>query len=156
MTGAVSKTDAGVNPRAQLTLILLWAIFDLLACAGFAVLLAIGLLTRRGKNNPVLLSLFAVFLLATASGPLLTWTGYAMSMDVPAGLCLVSGAFGSSWSAAQVSSAFALVLKVGQIYFLLCSVAQQLFVCAGLGTCPDARSPLLKVTQLVFVVIFRE
>jgi hypothetical protein len=109
-----AAVDPGVNPRQQVNLIILWTVFNVLACLGFTILLVSGLFIRRVRGNPVLLSLYAVFVVATAAGPLLTWTGYAMSYEVPIGLCIVSGAFGSSWSLAQVASTFALVLKVGE------------------------------------------
>jgi hypothetical protein len=114
-----AKVDPGVDPRKQITLIIIWTVFNLLACIGFIALFLSGLLSRRLRRNRVLLSLYAVFVIATAAGPLLTWTGHVMNREVPIGLCIVSGAFGSSWSLAQVSSTFALVLKVSDHLFYI-------------------------------------
>jgi hypothetical protein len=107
-----SVADPGVRPHKQLGLIVPWTVFNLLACAWF-VALFIGLVRGpTARRTPMLLSLYAVFVLATAAGPMLSWTGRVMTPEVPVPLCVVSAAFGSSWSLAQVSAAFALVLKV--------------------------------------------
>jgi hypothetical protein len=107
-----SAADPSVHPHKQLGLIVPWTVFNLLACAAFAALfvgLVCGPVARR---TPVLVSLYAVFVLATAAGPMLSWTGRVMTPEVPVPLCVVSAAFGSSWSLTQVSAAFALVLNV--------------------------------------------
>lgn len=107
-----ANVDTGVDPRKQLTLVVLWATFNLLACAGFITLFITGLFIRRARRNPILLSFFASFTIATAAGALLSYTGYGLTAAVPIPLCVVSAAFGSSWSMAQTGAACALVIKV--------------------------------------------
>jgi hypothetical protein len=70
-----SAADPGVRPHKQLGLIVPWTVFNLLACAWF-VALFIGLVRGpTARRTPMLLSLYAVFVLATAAGPMLSWTG---------------------------------------------------------------------------------
>jgi hypothetical protein len=107
-----SAADPSVSPHKQLNLIVPWTVFNLLACVWFVALL-VGLVRGpAARRTPMLFSLYAVFVLATAAGPMLSWTGRVMTPEVPIPLCVVSAAFGSSWSLTQVSAAFALVLKV--------------------------------------------
>jgi hypothetical protein len=107
-----SAADPSVRPHEQLGLIVPWTVFNLLACAWFAALFVGLLVGPPARRNPTLLSLYAVFVIATLSGSALSWTGHVMTAEVPMPLCIVSGAFGSSTTLAQVSAAFAMVFKV--------------------------------------------
>jgi hypothetical protein len=107
-----ARIDPGVDPGRQKTLIVLWSLFNLLACAGFLVLLGVGLSTARGRQNAVLLSFETIFALTTAVNTMLTWTGHVGKAETPWTLCLVSGSLGSALAAGQASAACVLVAKV--------------------------------------------
>jgi hypothetical protein len=104
--------DPHVNPKEQLPLIVLYSTFNILACLGYFTLLVVGLRVARLRRNLVLLGVELVFFVATGAAACVTYTGHVMSDDTPFELCLVSGAFGSSLSAAQTAAAFSLTLKV--------------------------------------------
>jgi hypothetical protein len=106
-----AKVEPGVNPREQITYVILHGVFNLLSCFSFGAFFVIGLFSRRLRKNMILLSLFAAFTFTCATNTLLLWTGYIFK-DVPFSLCVASGAFGSSTSLLQVAAALALVLKV--------------------------------------------
>jgi hypothetical protein len=106
-----AKVDEGVDPRKQLNLIILYTTFYLAGFFGFLVLFVAGLFSRRLLQNKVLLSFFAVFVIATGANTILIWTGHVMT-DIPFSLCLISGAFGSSITVLQTGAAIALVMKV--------------------------------------------
>jgi hypothetical protein len=94
-----SATAPGVDPARQLGFIVAWSALNLLACAGFALLVVFGLHARR--RNAVLLSFETVFALATGSNALLTWTGAVGSVPTPSGLCLASAALTGAFAVAQ-------------------------------------------------------
>jgi hypothetical protein len=106
-----ATVDEGVDPRKQLVFIVLHGVFNILGAVGFLGLFILSVISQRLRKNVVLLSFFAVFPLVNVANTLLLWTGYIFK-PVPFGLCVASGALGSSSSLLQVAAALALVLKV--------------------------------------------
>jgi hypothetical protein len=107
-----AKVDPGVDPRQQLTLIVLYMTFDMMSCIGFVIIFVASLFSRRLRQNKVFLSHHAAFAVAGAGNSILGWTGYAFTKDVPYSLCVVSAASASSVSLLQTCGAMCLAAKV--------------------------------------------
>jgi hypothetical protein len=111
--GMYARIAPGVDPARQKAFIVLWSTFNLLSCAGFLVLLGIGISSARGRRNAVLLSFETVFALTTGVNTMLTWTGHVGNAETPWTLCLISGSLGSALASGQAVAACVLVVKVG-------------------------------------------
>jgi hypothetical protein len=105
-----AATAPGGDPAGHTAFIVVWSVFNLCSCAGFVLLVVVGLCARR--RNAVLLSFEAVFALATGMNTLLTWTGAVGRVPTPFASCLVSGTLGAALAPGQAAAACALVVKV--------------------------------------------
>jgi hypothetical protein len=157
---------AAASPRAHLPVLVLWATFNLTAALGHALLLALSLTLRRLRANVLLLNLEAVFVVATASGALLVWTGAALDAAPPRGLCLANAVFAQANPAAQTGVAFGLVTKVWSnamlVYYPGSKVIEYMGITPVVGACLDRNSrevadgatQLLAVPYIAAVPIF--
>jgi hypothetical protein len=109
---AFAQVDPGVNPRRQVTLIVLYMTFNILSCVGFVIILVASFFSRRLRQNKVFLSHHAAFAFAGAGSSILGWTGYAFTTDVPYSLCILSAALSSSVSLLQTCGVICLAAKV--------------------------------------------
>jgi hypothetical protein len=123
----IAKTESHVDPQKQFAYIVVWTVFNLLGVLGFLILLVVGLLSRRLRQNPILISFYANFAVACFGNAFLSVSGYVFK-EVPYGICVVSGAFGVSVSLLQTTAALALVLKVSSTFYLLAPLQLSLIV----------------------------
>jgi hypothetical protein len=105
-----ATTAPGIDPTQSRPFIIVWSVFNLLACAGFSALAAIGLCARR--RNAVLISFELAYALMTALNTILTWTGTVGSIPTPFMPCLIGGTLGAAMTPAPAVGACALVIKV--------------------------------------------
>jgi hypothetical protein len=105
-----ATTTPGIDPAQSRLFIVVWSVFNLLACVGFTALAVVGLLARR--RNAVLLSFELAFALTAGLNTILTWTGTVGRVPTPFTPCLISGTLGAALALAPAVSACALVIKV--------------------------------------------
>ncbi|KAJ7771559.1 hypothetical protein B0H16DRAFT_1305969 [Mycena metata] len=101
-----------VDPHEHLPLLTVWSTFNIFAACANSVLLAVTLVSQRWDTNYVLVNLEAIFILTSAGGSLLVWTGHALDQHPPYKLCLVNASLGMANVPLMAGSALAIVLKV--------------------------------------------
>ncbi|KAJ7063585.1 hypothetical protein C8F01DRAFT_1133603 [Mycena amicta] len=100
-----------VDPRDYFPHLIVWYTFNTFAAFSNAFLLVITIITYNALNA-ALLNLIFVFILASACASLLAWSGHALDMHPPFGLCLWSAQVAMSNVPLMAGAAFAMVLKV--------------------------------------------
>ncbi|KAJ7684519.1 hypothetical protein DFH06DRAFT_899258, partial [Mycena polygramma] len=114
-----------VNPNEHIPHLIVWSTFNIFAACSNAVLLAVMLISQRQNTNWVLVNLVLIFIVASATGSLLIWTGHDLDSHPPYGLCL----FNASMSVANVplmaGSAIAIVLEAWGSVVIACHPSWQ-------------------------------
>lgn len=98
-----------VNPRDHLPHLVTWGTFNIFSACANALLLALTLISQRWEANFLLLHLELIFVLTSGAASLLIWTGHALDLHPPYGLCLPNALAAMSNTPLQGGSAFAIV-----------------------------------------------
>ncbi|KAJ7826648.1 hypothetical protein B0H13DRAFT_2440459 [Mycena leptocephala] len=101
-----------VDPNEYIPHLIVWSTFNIFAACANTALLAVTLISQRRDANRVLVNLEFIFILTSAIGPLLIWTGHARDLHPPYGLCLFNASIGMANVPFMAGSALAIVLKV--------------------------------------------
>ncbi|KAJ7866046.1 hypothetical protein B0H14DRAFT_2347680 [Mycena olivaceomarginata] len=109
-----------VNPRDHLPHLVTWGTFNIFSACANVLLLALTLISQRWEANFLLLHLELIFVLTSGAASLLIWTGHALDLDPPYGLCLPNALAAMSNTPLQGGSAFAIVLKVWGSVMIAC------------------------------------
>ncbi|KAJ6500640.1 hypothetical protein C8R45DRAFT_1210381 [Mycena sanguinolenta] len=117
-----------VDPRNFFALLITWSTFNVFAACSITVLLLVTLISQRGDANRLLINLEIIFILTSASGSLLIWTGHALDSHPPYGLCLFNGSIGMANVPLMGGSALAIVLQVWGSVMLACRPRAQRIV----------------------------
>lgn len=101
-----------VDPNEYIPHLIVWSTFNIFAACANTALLVVTLISQRRDANRVLVNLVFIFILTSATGPLLIWTGHARDLHPPYGLCLFNASIGMANVPFMAGSALAIVLKV--------------------------------------------
>ncbi|KAJ6546924.1 hypothetical protein B0H19DRAFT_1265900 [Mycena capillaripes] len=101
-----------VDPNEYAPHLIVWSTFNIFAACSNTILLAVTLISQRRNANRVLVNLELIFILTSACGSILIWTGHARDLHPPYGLCLFNASIGMANVPLMAGSAFAIVLKV--------------------------------------------
>jgi hypothetical protein len=110
------------NPREYLPHLIVWSTFNIFAALAIAALLLVTLISQRRAADRTLLNLEAIFILTSASGSILVWTGHALDTHPPYALCLFNAAIGMANVPLMAGAALAVVLKVWGSVMIACHV----------------------------------
>ncbi|KAJ7043036.1 hypothetical protein C8F04DRAFT_1286952 [Mycena alexandri] len=100
------------DPHEYLPLLTVWSTFNIFAACANSVLLAVTLISQGWDTNRALVNLEAIFIVTSACGSLLVWTGHALDQHPPYGLCLANASMVMANVPLMAGSALAIVLKV--------------------------------------------
>ncbi|KAF8191494.1 hypothetical protein K438DRAFT_1830607 [Mycena galopus ATCC 62051] len=117
-----------VQPSEYYAPLIVWSTFNIFAACSIALLLAVTLISQGRDANRLLINLEGIFILTSASGSLLIWTGHALDSHPPYGLCLFNASIGMANVPLMGGSALAIVLKVWGGVLLACRPRSQKIV----------------------------
>ncbi|KAF7353723.1 hypothetical protein MVEN_01057500 [Mycena venus] len=117
-----------VDPNEYLPHLIVWSTFNIFAACSIAVLLVVTLISQRRDANRFLINLEVIFILTSATGSILVWTGHALDSHPPYALCLFNASIGMANVPLMGGSALAIVLKVWGSVMIACHLRGQRIV----------------------------
>ncbi|KAF7294674.1 hypothetical protein MIND_01004400 [Mycena indigotica] len=100
-----------IDPQDYLPHLILWNVFNTFGAASHTILLVVSILSGN-TSNLVLLNLIFGFIIASISSSMMAWSGHALDLHPPFGICLWSGVVAMSDVPLIGGSALSLILRV--------------------------------------------
>jgi hypothetical protein len=101
-----------IDPAEHVPQIVYWTTMNLFAAVSQLVLIPLSLAVPRLRRNVLLLNLEFIFLITCSFGACLIWTGHAMDVNPPFGICLFNASITTFSTPAQAGAALSLVARV--------------------------------------------